>query len=282
MYRYHRWWRQMKLHGALFCWQQNREGEPENVVLGSFEKWRGHMHEQHFDKLGRHYASDEIMPCYWCCRPCVTKKGQNKPGNSLAFWGSHERVCRENPNKPAGFRDSQGARSVIAESSHSCSSGARAVSSPFAESREVRHLREFRGSGLQRGLDGGSGVGIDRGTFGGQNKRSHLDESNSPQSIRHARSTYDRGFNQANGSVPRGGSGYQPRSPVQAGGRQREEADLPRNAPRNLAKDMQDDFQRGTTLEEARGGNAVASQMQTKVPPPSVTGGSRAPARRAL
>jgi len=84
-----------------WCWRQNRDGEPENVVLGSFERWRHHMHDQHFDKLGGVYAPDEVVPCYWCCRPCVTKKGQNKISNRLPFWGSHERVCRENPNKPA-------------------------------------------------------------------------------------------------------------------------------------------------------------------------------------
>lgn len=83
-----------------WCWRQNRDGNPEHVVLGSFEKWRLHMHEQHFDKLGGAYGPDELVPCYWCCRPCVTKKGQARSANSLPFWGSHERVCRENPNKP--------------------------------------------------------------------------------------------------------------------------------------------------------------------------------------
>lgn len=85
-----------------WCWRQSRDGEPENVVLGSFERWRQHMHEQHFDKLGfETYLADEIVPCYWCCRPCVTKKGQGRANNRLPFWGSHERVCRENPNKSA-------------------------------------------------------------------------------------------------------------------------------------------------------------------------------------
>lgn len=84
-----------------WCWRQNRDGEPENVVLGSFEKWRSHMHEQHFDKLGSCYGPDEVMPCYWCCRPCATEKGQLRQSNHLPFWGSHERNCRENPNKPA-------------------------------------------------------------------------------------------------------------------------------------------------------------------------------------
>ena len=32
---------------------------------------RLHMHEHHFDKLGLAYAADEIVPCYWCCRPCL-------------------------------------------------------------------------------------------------------------------------------------------------------------------------------------------------------------------
>ena len=38
--------------------------------------------------------------CSRCCRPCVTEKGQRHRGNTLPFWGSHERVCRENPNRP--------------------------------------------------------------------------------------------------------------------------------------------------------------------------------------
>merc|ERR550514_642236 len=84
-----------------WCWRQNRDGDPENVVLGSFEKWRHHMHEQHFDKLGGNYRPDEVVPCYWCCRPCATEKGQRRRSNHLPFWGSHERNCRENPNKPA-------------------------------------------------------------------------------------------------------------------------------------------------------------------------------------
>mmetsp|Transcript_101702 Transcript_101702/g.316317 ORF Transcript_101702/g.316317 Transcript_101702/m.316317 type:complete len:571 (-) Transcript_101702:148-1860(-) len=83
-----------------WCWRQNHNGDAENIVLGSFEKWRIHMHEQHFDKLGGAYNSEEVVPCYWCCRPCATRKGQNKVANRLPFWGSHERVCRENPNKP--------------------------------------------------------------------------------------------------------------------------------------------------------------------------------------
>merc|ERR1712183_1029228 len=55
-----------------WCWKQNRDGQPENVVLGSFERWRLHMPEQHFDRLGGAYGPDEVVPCYWCCRPCAT------------------------------------------------------------------------------------------------------------------------------------------------------------------------------------------------------------------
>merc|ERR1740121_1709272 len=81
--------------------RQNRDGNSENVVLGSVEKWRCHMHDQHFDKLGGcSYGPEEVVPCHWCCRPCVTEQGQHKSMNRLPFWGSHERVCRENPNKP--------------------------------------------------------------------------------------------------------------------------------------------------------------------------------------
>jgi len=83
-----------------WCWRMSQDGEAENVVLGSFEKWRTHMHEQHFDKLGVAYGPEEVVPCYWCCRPCATKEGQSKATNRLPFWGSHERVCRDNPNKP--------------------------------------------------------------------------------------------------------------------------------------------------------------------------------------
>lgn len=71
------------------------------MILGSFERWRLHMHQQHFDKLGGAYDSDEVVPCYWCCRPCVTELGQGKLSNRLPFWSSHERVCRENPSKTA-------------------------------------------------------------------------------------------------------------------------------------------------------------------------------------
>merc|ERR1712032_1091037 len=57
-----------------------------------------HLHEQHFDKLGDTYGPDDIVPCYWCCRPCVTKRGQSRANNHLPSWSSHEKVCRENPN----------------------------------------------------------------------------------------------------------------------------------------------------------------------------------------
>lgn len=83
-----------------WCWRQGHDGEPGNVVLGSIERWRSHMQEQHFDKLGESYGPEELVPCCWCCRPCVTKKGQSRAANRLPFWGSHERVCKENPNKP--------------------------------------------------------------------------------------------------------------------------------------------------------------------------------------
>ncbi|CAE8656314.1 unnamed protein product, partial [Polarella glacialis] len=97
-----------------WCWGMNQDGEPENAVVGSFERWRLHMHEQHFDKLGSAYGVDDIVPCYWCCKPCVTKKGQSKGSNRLPFWGSHERVCKENPSKPglpAQARSSEGSQS---------------------------------------------------------------------------------------------------------------------------------------------------------------------------
>ena len=37
------------------------------------------MHEHHFDRLSVAYAGDEIVPCYWCCRPCF-------PESSSFFW----------------------------------------------------------------------------------------------------------------------------------------------------------------------------------------------------
>ncbi|CAK9097395.1 Protein phosphatase 2C homolog 2 (PP2C-2) [Durusdinium trenchii] len=101
-----------------WCWGMNQEGEAENRVLGSFERWRLHMHEHHFDRLAVAYAADEIVPCYWCCRPCVTKRGQHKNSNRLPFWGSHERVCRENPSKPVlpgQARSSEGSQTSSGE-----------------------------------------------------------------------------------------------------------------------------------------------------------------------
>lgn len=164
-----------------WCWRQNRNGEPENVVLGSFEKWRLHMHEQHFDKLGGAYGADEIMPCYWCCRPCVTKKGQNRMANCLPFWGSHERVCKENPNKPSGFGGgSRASRSVAEESCHSQgSSDFRGVH--MVEGRELRELQELRElRDLQIGLGAKRGGGAARQE---RMRSSHLEEyPDSPQS----------------------------------------------------------------------------------------------------
>ncbi|CAE7469237.1 unnamed protein product [Symbiodinium natans] len=101
-----------------WCWGMSHEGKAENIILGSFERWRLHMHEHHFDKLSVAYAADEIVPCYWCCRPCVTKKGQHKSLNRLPFWGSHERVCRENPSKPllpGQARSSEGSQTSSGE-----------------------------------------------------------------------------------------------------------------------------------------------------------------------
>ena len=137
---------------------------------------RLHMHEHHFDRLSVAYAGDEIVPCYWCCRPCfpesssffwlvscdiqslnfhlkdphepsrcVTKKGQHKSSfnpqeqdvkvpqatnelfwicvtlwlcsiwlrNRLPFWGSHERVCRENPSKPVLPGQARGSTGLV-------------------------------------------------------------------------------------------------------------------------------------------------------------------------
>lgn len=194
-----------------WCWRQNRNGEPENVVLGSFEKWRLHMHDQHFDKLGGAYGPDEIMPCYWCCRPCVTKKGQNRTTNCLPFWGSHERVCRENPNKPSGFSNSRAPRSVAESSPSQSSSDFRGVhmvdSGPTGkELRELRELREFRE--LQRGL------GAKRGGGGGRHEmsmRSHHDDyPDSPQS-RQARSPspmLDASMRRHNGNAAQGSSSH--------------------------------------------------------------------------
>mmetsp|Transcript_71777 Transcript_71777/g.199161 ORF Transcript_71777/g.199161 Transcript_71777/m.199161 type:complete len:399 (+) Transcript_71777:332-1528(+) len=150
-----------------WCWRQNREGHAENVVLGSFERWRLHMHDQHFDKLGEAYGSDEVVPCYWCCRPCVTKKGQSRTSNRLPFWGSHERVCRENPNKPAlpsQARSSGSSSSLGADGSelrwHEGSSGRRGMPPPQKHPHE-RHQepRVRHRSGCGGGYGGGSGAG---------------------------------------------------------------------------------------------------------------------------
>lgn len=90
-----------EMNWCPWCWRQSDDGDSENVLLGSLDQWRQHMHHQHFDKLGGVvYGSEEVVPCHWCCRPCVTEQGQHKSMNRLPFWGSHERVCRENPNKP--------------------------------------------------------------------------------------------------------------------------------------------------------------------------------------
>eukprot|EP00927_Polykrikos_kofoidii_P019128 TRINITY_DN18918_c1_g3_i1.p1 TRINITY_DN18918_c1_g3~~TRINITY_DN18918_c1_g3_i1.p1 ORF type:complete len:756 (-),score=153.42 TRINITY_DN18918_c1_g3_i1:29-2296(-) len=144
-----------------WCCRQNRDGFAENIVLGSFERWREHMHEQHFDKLGGGYGHDEIVPCYWCCRPCVTKKGQSRAANKLPFWGSHERVCRDNQNRPALATQ---ARST---GSSSLSGAAASGSSDRRPPQDIRRfdiadvgLRSRRGSEfLDRGGCGGGGGG---------------------------------------------------------------------------------------------------------------------------
>jgi len=120
-----------------WCWRQNRDSEPENVVLGSIEKWRHHMHEQHFDKLRGAYGPDEVVPCYWCCRPCVTKKGQARRENCLPFWGSHERVCRENPNKP-------GLQGQTHSAGSSCSSSDYRSPGMWGDSSDDRNGRDRR------------------------------------------------------------------------------------------------------------------------------------------
>mmetsp|Transcript_53075 Transcript_53075/g.99451 ORF Transcript_53075/g.99451 Transcript_53075/m.99451 type:complete len:729 (-) Transcript_53075:331-2517(-) len=191
-----------------WCWRQNRNGEPENVVLGSFEKWRLHMHDQHFDKLGGSaYGADEIMPCYWCCRPCVTKKGQNRVANCLPFWGSHERVCKENPNKPSGFGGSSRAPRSVAEESCQSQSSSDFRGGHMMEGRELRELQELRElRDLQRGL------GAKRGQGAGRQERmrsSHPDEyPDSPQSrfSRSASPMMDSSMRQRNGNVAQGSS----------------------------------------------------------------------------
>jgi len=156
-----------------WCWRMSHDGEPENVVLGSFEKWRVHMHEQHFDKLGGAYGPEEVVPCYWCCRPCATKEGQSKATNRLPFWGSHERVCRDNPNKPGlpgqvhsavssagSMHERQGPRSLEARSLEARSLEARSLE---ARSLEARSQGHDRGPGY---LDGARSRGDDRHSAG--------------------------------------------------------------------------------------------------------------------
>lgn len=152
-----------------WCWRQNRDGRPEKVILGSMEKWRIHMHDQHFDKLGGAYGPDEVVPCYWCCRPCVTKKGQGRSWNRLPFWGSHERVCKENPNKPA--LPSQAARSTGSSSKSSelprhdgsCVGQRRPQPSPQSSHRSIpsRQHQDFRG-GYPSGASSTRGGGASR------------------------------------------------------------------------------------------------------------------------
>ncbi|CAL1163187.1 unnamed protein product [Cladocopium goreaui] len=139
-----------------WCWGMNQEGEAENRLLGSFEQWRLHMHEHHFDRLAVAYAGDEIVPCYWCCRPCVTKKGQHKSSNRLPFWGSHERVCRENPSKPVlpgQARSSEGSQTSSGEchwrrsqvpQRHRKEVNGGVISPDFRDLRDSNDLRELR------------------------------------------------------------------------------------------------------------------------------------------
>jgi len=83
-----------------WCWKTNADGDAENITVGSFEEWRGHMHHDHSEKLGGQiYGTTEVVPCFWCCRPCATKDGQRKAGNRLPLNVSHERVCHDNPSR---------------------------------------------------------------------------------------------------------------------------------------------------------------------------------------
>lgn len=84
-----------------WCWKINADGDAENITLGYLvEEWRGHMHCEHSEKLGGQvYGATEVVPCFWCCRPCATKEGQRKPDNRLPLNISHERVCPENPSR---------------------------------------------------------------------------------------------------------------------------------------------------------------------------------------
>jgi len=129
-----------------WCWRQNRDGRPEKVILGSMERWRLHMHDQHFDKLSGAYGPDEVVACYWCCRPCVTTKGQSRSFNKLPFWGSHERVCKENPNKPAA--PNQAARSTassVISYRGGCNSGDDSVLGGVDQGSELLHEGSMAG-----------------------------------------------------------------------------------------------------------------------------------------
>lgn len=147
-----------------WCWGMNPEGDCENMVLGSFERWRLHMHDQHFDKLGEAYGADEIVPCYWCCRPCVTKKGQHKSANRLPFWGSHERVCRENPSKPvlshgasSGGSQTSGSEKVPRRWQVAAPGGARRSDDGTAELESPGLEPLHRGAGVPPAHGGGAG-----------------------------------------------------------------------------------------------------------------------------
>jgi len=98
-----------------WCQQRDENGVRVNLVLGGQSHWFEHLITRHEDKLGGDvgYRQGTLVPCYWCCRPCVTEEGQELAGNYLPLWGSHERVCRENPNRPTlRDRQAQEARSM--------------------------------------------------------------------------------------------------------------------------------------------------------------------------
>ncbi|CAE7288456.1 unnamed protein product [Symbiodinium necroappetens] len=192
-----------------WCCGMSQEGKPENLILGSFERWRLHMHEHHFDKLGLAYAADEIVPCYWCCRPCVTKKGQLKSGNRLPFWGSHERVCRENPSKPVlpgQARSSEGSQTSSGEwhwgrsqarrpglRKDTSGVGATSPSLAYRDLRDSYDLRELRQS-----LPGAAVGGDEIGRMGYDARRpphlpkgsaEHLSERRAPRPMEARRAT---------------------------------------------------------------------------------------------
>ncbi|OLP92536.1 putative protein phosphatase 2C 27 [Symbiodinium microadriaticum] len=192
-----------------WCCGMSQEGTPENLILGSFERWRLHMHEHHFDKLGLAYAADEIVPCYWCCRPCVTKKGQLKSGNRLPFWGSHERVCRENPSKPVlpgQARSSEGSQTSSGEwhwgrsqarrpglRKDTSGVGATSPSLAYRDLRDSYDLRELRQS-----LPGAAVGGDEIGRMGYDARRpphlpkgsaEHLSERRAPRPLEARRAT---------------------------------------------------------------------------------------------